>query len=124
MAELVDVLVSRLRPDAVVASFSGDHDITTRDQVGQLLEDLLEENDVVVVDVSEAAFIDSSFLHNLVRAKRFGSERGKRLAIQVDEDAVAHRALEVSLVLQQFEHGGTRDELLGSPVGARSSAAG
>lgn len=121
MAELVDVLVSRARPGAVVAAFSGDHDITTSDQVGQLLEDLLEENDVVVVDVSEAAFIDSSFLHNLVRAKRFGSERGKRLALQVGEDAVAHRALELSLVLQQLEHGASRDELLGSMAGSSPS---
>jgi len=112
MDELVDVLVSSERRGVVVAAFRGQHDITSCAEVEWLLTGLLEDNEVVVVDVSEAEFIDSSFLHNLVRADRLARKRGRCLRLLVRETDVAHRALEVSLLLERIEHAETRDEAL------------
>src|SRR5262245_7492289 len=62
--------VSYPRPGVAVLTCAGDHDMTTKEETGTLLAVLVAENDLVVVDVSDARFIDSSFVNNLLRADR------------------------------------------------------
>lgn len=110
--ELPDLEVLRPRAGAVVVVCTGEHDIATSRDLEQLLADLVAENDLVVVDVTRAAFIDSSFLHNIVKAERASRARGARLRLQVGTDLIVARALEVSGILGRIEHAHTREDAL------------
>ena len=73
---LEDVLVSRPRRRVAVVECRGEHDLSTRAEFAALLKQLLADSDLVVVDVSEAEFIDSSFINNLYIANGFAQTQG------------------------------------------------
>src|SRR3954471_1449736 len=111
--ELVDVELNRPRPGAVVVQCRGEHDLTTCVALEHLLTELVAENDLVVIDVSEAEFIDSSFIHNVIKAHRLSLPRGSRVRLQVGTAPVVRRALELSGLLARIEHAPTREQALG-----------
>ena len=76
---LTDLEVLHPRPGVAVVECRGEHDVTSKDALGRLFNDLVIANDLVVIDVSDAEFIDSSFLHNLVKADRLARQHGSRL---------------------------------------------
>jgi hypothetical protein len=43
-------------------SFTGDHDLATRDAIRLLLADLVDENHLVLADFSKASFVDTSIM--------------------------------------------------------------
>jgi len=55
----------------------GDHDLANRDSTQALFVSPVEGDDVLVVDVSQATFIDSSFLTALVLARKRAAERAR-----------------------------------------------
>jgi anti-anti-sigma factor len=99
-----------------VVECKGEHDLTSRDEIGRLLSSLVARNELVVVDVSEATFIDSSFIHNVLKGNRLAVERGARFRLQHGTEPIVRRALEVSGILAQLENVTTRDEAL-APMG-------
>jgi anti-anti-sigma factor len=114
-ADLVDILVSRVRDAVVVVELRGEHDLVTKEQVWTLLSRLLRENDVVVLDVSQAEFIDSSFLHNIFRAHELAQQLGTTLRLQVGARPIVHKTLDVSGVLARLEVASGREEALRRP---------
>jgi anti-anti-sigma factor len=94
-----DVNEVRPRDGAVVLEFNGEHDMLTKAEVAVLLERLIAENEHVVVDVSEAQFVDSSFISNLLVADRIAAERGTTFRLQMGTAHIVERALEISGVL-------------------------
>jgi anti-anti-sigma factor len=109
---LEDVSVTRPRSGAVVVECRGEHDVASKDQLGALVAELVSENDLVVIDVSDATFVDSSFLHLLVKADRLCRERGSILRVQHSTAPVVATALEVSGVLEALDVATTREEAL------------
>jgi anti-anti-sigma factor len=95
-----------------VVECRGEHDLTTKAEMSELLERLLGENDLVVVDVSEAAFVDSSFLHALLEADRDARLREKRFRLQVGSAALVKKAIEYSRVLNSLDHARTREDAI------------
>jgi anti-anti-sigma regulatory factor len=65
-----------------------------------------------VVDVSEAKFIDSSFIHNLLKADRLAHQPGARFRLQHRTELIVRRALEVSGVVTHLESVSTREDAL------------
>jgi anti-anti-sigma factor len=98
-----DLDVLRPRIGAAVVELRGEHDISTRTEVRALFTSLVEANDLVVIDVTNARFIDSSFLHNLADADRLARSRGSRLRLQLGTASVVRRALEVSGLLERLD---------------------
>ena len=109
-APLTDVVVLRPRSGAVVVECRGEHDLTTKGELGALLAELVAENDVVVVDVSAAVFVDSSFLHNLVEARRLAVATGTSLRLFRGTAPVVRSALEHSGIISIFDEASARDE--------------
>lgn len=58
------------REGVALVELVGEHDLTTRQETGDLLARLIRENKLVVVDLCSATFIDSSILNCLVVADR------------------------------------------------------
>ena len=94
-----------LRPSfgQAVVELNGEHDLETKEMLAELLASLIEENDLVVVDISQAEFIDSSVLHNLLKADRLARARGSRFRIQLGTAAIVEKALELSGLLDCLE---------------------
>ena len=97
---------------------NGEHDLTTSKEVGSLLADLVAENELVVIDVTEAEFVDTSFLHNVVNADRLSRAHGTRVRLQLGAAAIA-RTLELGGVLERLDHVPTREQALA--IGSRTS---
>jgi anti-anti-sigma regulatory factor len=89
--------------------YRSDHDQSTRAETEGLLTRLFGDNDLVVVDVSSADFIDSTFIHELLKADRQAKEQCKQLRLQVATAAIVDRALQLSGVLEIIDHVDNRE---------------
>jgi anti-anti-sigma factor len=103
------VEVSYPRPDACVIALRGEHDIATAPAMEKLFREALALNDVVVVDVSDADFIDSSVVSNLFAADRHAKKEGKELRLLMGTAPLVRTLLEVSGVLDVLEVATNRD---------------
>jgi anti-anti-sigma factor len=107
-----DLDVLRPRVGAAVVELHGEHDIATRTEVRELFTSLVETNDLVVIDVTKALFIDSSFLHNLALADRLARSRGSRLCLQLGTASIVRMALEVSGLLEALDCAPDREQAM------------
>ena len=103
-----------LRPSfgQAVVELNGEHDLETKEMLAELLASLIEENELVVVDISQAEFIDSSVLHNLLKADRLARASGSRFRIQLGTAAIVEKALELSGLLDCLEVAPDREQAL------------
>ncbi len=108
MRDIPDVLVERPAEATAVVVLTGDHDISQAKELDALLAALLDETELLVVDLSEAQFIDSSVINTLVRTKNAASEAQTTFRVQLGSEAIVERTLEVSGVLEFLEAVSTR----------------
>ena len=107
-----DVHILRPSFGQAVVELNGEHDLETKEMLQKLLTSLIEENDLVVVDVSEAEFIDSSVLHTLLVADELAQQRGSRFRLQLGTAAIVEKALELSGLLDRLEVVPDREQAL------------
>jgi anti-anti-sigma factor len=96
----------------VVVEFGDEHDVTTKEVVRALLARLIDENDLVVADVTDARFIDSSFIHNVLVADETAKEKGKAFRLQLGTAPIVRRALEISGILDVVSTAQSRKEAI------------
>lgn len=99
-------------PAIAVVECRGEHDLTTQAMTTGLIERLINENDLVVIDVTKTSFIDSTFIHGLLKAHVQAKKQGKQLRLQVATAAIVERALEITGVLDIIDWAGTREEAI------------
>jgi len=97
---------------AVVLQLRGDHDLCTRLELRSLLEDLVAANALVVVDLTQAGFVDSTFLDNLTHAHKTACAGGCRLVVQTGQSPSVATALRVSGLLQYLDCVDTREHAI------------
>jgi anti-anti-sigma factor len=107
-----DIEVLYPSPGAAVVECTGEHDMTTREETDRLFGLLVVENDLVVIDVSAARFIDSSFVNNLLKADRLARQQEKRLRLQIGSAPIVRRVLEISGVVEKLDCVESREEAL------------
>ena len=110
-----DVSVERPEPGKAVVVFSGEHDLTQRDDVGRLLQILVDENRLLVVDFADATFVDSTVIHILLDADIAARRRGGAFRIQLGSNAIIARAFELTGLGRRLDVVGTREEALADP---------
>ena len=109
---LQDVTVERPKEGAAVAIFEGEHDLATAPAVESMLGSLIQENELVVVDFSEAEFVDSSMIHVLVKSDRAARELGTTFRLQLGTTPIVKKAFEFAGVLELLHCAPTREEAL------------
>ena len=109
---LRDVQVEYPRAGAAVAVFTGEHDVSTSAHIGNLLGSLVDENALVILDFSEAEFVDSSIIVTLLQAHGAALEQGTTFRLQLGTEAIVERAFEITAVLKLLECVATREEAL------------
>ena len=107
-----DIEVLYPSPGVAVVVCSGEHDMTTREEVDRLFGLLVAENELVVIDVSEARFIDSSFVNNVLKADRLARQQAKVLRLQIGTTPIVRRVLEISGIVDKLDCVDARDEAL------------
>jgi anti-anti-sigma factor len=117
MTSIADMNVARPRAGTAVVECVGEHDLSTREETGELFRALLVDHDLVVVDVTDAKFIDSSFVNNLYIANGYAHQFGKRFRLQAGTSPIVRRVLEISGVFERLDHASTREEALAGPAG-------
>jgi anti-anti-sigma factor len=107
-----EIRVERPAEGTAIAVFVGEHDLSRRDDVQALLDELVEDNELVVADFSEATFIDSTMIHLLLVADSAARCRGRTLCLQMGTADIVRRAFELSGVLKRLECASSREEAL------------
>lgn len=110
-----EVDVVREEPSKVVARFIGEHDLSRRDSTNDLLQQLVAENDHVTADLSDATFIDSSFLHALVMADRSAHDRGTRFRVQLGTSPGIQNVFKISGLIDSLDCFYGDDQTLPAP---------
>jgi stage II sporulation protein AA (anti-sigma F factor antagonist) len=88
--------VERPEPDVAVVVLLGEHDMATAQDLRHLLGRLHEEKLGIVIDLSEAQFVDSSILNQLVAAHQEATKLGTEVVLQLGPTSIVRRAVEVS----------------------------
>lgn len=109
---IADITVEHPRTGTAVVVLQGEHDLATQPELHDLLDSLIRENDLVVVDLSDAQFIDSSVLRNLVVADRLARSTEVTLRLQLGSSPIVRKALEISSLLNVLEWVGDREQAL------------
>lgn len=97
-----DVLVLSAGQGRVVVELTAEHDLVTKDALHDLLTTLVEQNTLVVIDLTGAEFIDSSVIYNLAQADRLARARGSSVRVQLGPEGIARRALEITGMVEQL----------------------
>jgi anti-sigma B factor antagonist len=109
---LEDVQVASPQPGVAVVSVADELDLATRTEFSALLHALVRQNELVVVDFSEALFIDSSTLNVLLSGHKLALERGARLRLQLGDECAVKRTFEISGLLEVLSWASSREEAL------------
>jgi len=110
--QLIGVVVSKVGERTAVLELTGEHDLATEDAIERLLLRLVAENASVVVDVTNACYVDSSFLGNLLRVDELARVEGKRIFLQVGTTSPVRRSFDLTLVLNRLAHASSRRQAL------------
>ena len=116
---LRDVTVIEPRQGAAVVEVRGEHDLVSQPELNDLLTKQIACHELVVVDVSHAAFIDSSFIHGLLLANEAAALRGGTFRVQLGTARIVDQAIKISRIGDLVEIVPTREAAL-APTQRRS----
>src|SRR4051794_28414040 len=103
MPVLEGVIIHNPEPGVAVAELIGEHDLVTRADLQELLDALIIDNELVVIDLSQSTFIDSSVIHALTNSLKFSHETGTALRLQMGTASGVARCLEISGITEMME---------------------
>jgi anti-anti-sigma factor len=102
--EFGSLQTERLGESLWLLNLVGDHDLATEGRVGDAFARIEATGTTIVVDLSQATFIDSTVIGQIVASR----ERGETLLLVVPKHGMVHRILDlVGLRIPMFE---TREE--------------
>ena len=93
-----EIRLERTDDSVVVASLAGEHDIYTAPSLRDRMYSVIAEGRPLVVDLTQATFVDSSILGALLGARRRAHEAGLGFAVCCQEgmDPGVRRILDVT----------------------------
>ena len=99
-------------PDALIVSVSGEVDMGTAKRLTEALEGASDRTPLVVVDLADVSFIDSSGLNALLQSQRALAGRGSVLKIVVPPTGVVRRVFEIANLTEPLHVVENRDDAL------------
>lgn len=107
-----EIVVEHAAADTVVVRLLGEHDLAERGELQTLFESLVQDNSVVVADLSDATFVDSTILHLLVEVDHAARRLGSSFRVQLATAAIVARAFELTGLGARLRVVHTREEAL------------
>jgi anti-anti-sigma factor len=81
--------------DIIVLSLEGEFDLRSASALGEELDRVLAHETDVILDLSQATFIDSSVIHVLFRTAQATKESGRTAVLQLATAPLIERAIEI-----------------------------
>jgi len=108
--------IDRSEDGTVIVVLRGEHESFTAPKLEQELDAVIADGLSVVVDLSEATFLDSSVVSVLLRAREELQERGQKLFLVLDDTTgwAVRRLLEVTGLANVFAVAPSRDVAVGA----------
>jgi anti-anti-sigma factor len=109
--------IIRVVPEAdgiVAVCLEGEFDLANAPALGDELERELEEGNSLIMDLTEATFIDSSVINVLMRAVKTVGGRDQAIVLQLGTDTTVERVLDIAQVEQVVTRVHDRDEAVRS----------
>lgn len=113
--------------DVSVVAVTGEHDLSSAPELERHLEAAVAEGTPIVVDLSEATFIDSSILRTLISGRERAHQAGLGFSVHLDEQgsAAVRRVLDVTGLAPLLLVRSARGEAIGAAAaGPPTTAAG
>ena len=88
----------------------GEFDLSNARVLDEQIGRALETGNDVILDLSEATFIDSSVLSVLIRASQTAGRRGRAMVLQLGTAAVVERALDLGGIYRALPRAHDRQE--------------
>jgi len=111
-----EIRVERPSADSVVVELTGQHDLSSSRDLERLLDSLIADTKLVVADVSNAEFVDSTVPNTFIRIHTQAAEKGRTFRVQLGTEAIVRRAFELTGVLEVLDWAPTREEALRPPL--------
>ena len=96
----------------VALCLEGDFDLTNAPALDAQIELALDRGNDLILDVSEASFIDSSVIHLVARAAQTAQTTEQTVVLQLGTAAIVERVLEVSGIEEVLPRAHDRREAL------------
>jgi anti-anti-sigma factor len=109
------------RDDIVALCLEGEFDMGNVPILVQRIDQTLVRNYHLIIDLSQATFIDSSVVHALVRAEKAAQGRERKVVLQLGTDQIVERLLEVTGIERVLTRVHTRSEAVQIIHSARES---
>ena len=103
LAELGTYRIARPRERTAVVELIGEHDLYTMQKLAPVLESLAAGYDVLVIDLSQIEFMDSTVLKELVRAEHTVYGHDGRFVLSGVLRPLVRKTLEISGMLGHFD---------------------
>jgi anti-sigma B factor antagonist len=103
---------SSFTPDALIVSVTGEIDMGTAPRLAEAFDGASERTKLVVVDLTDVSFVDSSGLNALLQSQRALAERGSTLRIVAPTTSVVRRVFEIANLTDPLNVVDSRDDAL------------
>ena len=100
------------RPDVAVVSLGGEHDLASAGELGRTLADTTVTAHHLIIDLSDASFIDSYTMGTLIKAKHDADAQARHFNVVVGSSSIVARALDIAEVLPMLNRVRTLEEAL------------
>jgi anti-anti-sigma factor len=100
------------RDEIVALCLEGDFDLRNASALDNQIHQVLDGGSDLILDLSEATFIDSSIVHVVVRASRAAGRRERAMVMQVGTAAIVERVLELARIERVLPRAHDREEAL------------
>jgi anti-anti-sigma factor len=98
------------RVGVAAVCLDGEFDMANASLLSDEIEETLASGDDLILDLSQATFIDSSVIHVLFASARAAAARGRRLVLQVGTAPIVERALELAAIERVVARAHDREE--------------
>jgi anti-anti-sigma factor len=98
------------RDGVVAVCLDGEFDMANASRLRDEIDGTLAGGHDLILDLSQATFIDSSIIHVLFASARAAGERNRRLVLQLGTAPIVERALELSAIERVVARAHDREE--------------
>jgi anti-anti-sigma factor len=104
------IRVDRETDDIVAVCLEGSFDLTNASTLDDQVQQALDRGHHLILDLSEATFIDSSVIRVITSASRSAGRREQNMVIQLGTATIVERALEIARIEQVLPRAHERQE--------------
>ena len=93
-----NVVIDRSEPGVAIVGLSGEHETYTAEKLRRVLHGLLDDDRGIVVDLTEATFLDSAVVGVILETRTQAVGRGLKFAVVMDDNTgpAVHRLFDLT----------------------------